>query len=142
MRKLLLLVAFAVLFSGCATPGPSGPAIPLASNTQDALAKQFVRDNEKGTVYIYMTRFDSDLSLRYPVYIDNRNFGSLVSGTYTVVKLIPGSYQVVFKNSQYSKYVDVEKGSMHFLKWSVGFFEGAGCFCPNRQIGLFQNFLI
>lgn len=115
IKYSILLPVFLLLLPGCAHL-KHGP-VPLADQTAEQAAKQFVVHNGKSNIYVVFMGGYSSSYRNFPVTINGIQHGFLSDGTFMQIAVVPGNYSIVSSSPENQQLVEIETkaGGNYFI---------------------------
>jgi hypothetical protein len=115
VKRIVILSLIMALFPGCTSLIRPDAVVPLAVNTEDARAKNFLPISDKSVVYIFRDGSSAYYN-KIVTYVDDRYVADIVRSSYARIILEPGLHHVVSKaERECSLEIEVKPGQIYFV---------------------------
>ena len=100
--KKLSVVVLALLLTACAA------TIPLAPQTDDAVAKTFTAPPDRSVIYIARESQYFGKAILFQVAVDGKLLGGIASGTYYMAQALPGEHAVTALSNENQEFLKLK----------------------------------
>jgi hypothetical protein len=114
-----IIIASSISNTGCLSPPYPMASAPIATDKEEAEAKQFIPDPNLAIIYIFRDTSDA-WEMWSPILVDNHIIARTVQFTFVTVKVDPGEHEIVCRAEKDSPLrLTVERNKLYFVKQKI-----------------------